>query len=87
MQYNLSFFHNKCKQYNDLQFKATYWFGAILSLVDENEKKDLVDDVTVNDKIDIIRIMSNTVKAAASFYDQITTKLNFQIIQLYVQSL
>jgi hypothetical protein len=29
-----------------------------------------VDDVTVTDKIDLIRIMSSTVVAAAAFYEQ-----------------
>ena len=55
-------------EYATLSSKATFWFGGILSLIEDNAKNDIHDDTTLEDKIEIIRINSKALAAIANFY-------------------
>ncbi len=68
--FNLSSFLAKSSEYFNLQNKATYWFGAILSLIEESQKKQMNDDTNVNEKSEIIKILSCTISSMLSFYEQ-----------------
>ena len=47
---NLSAFLNQLRQLSALQPKATFWFGAVLSLLQENEHKQIQDDTDTPQK-------------------------------------
>ena len=49
--FNISNVLGKCREYFALQHKATYWFGAILSLLEEVDSKELIDDLDIPDKV------------------------------------
>lgn len=44
---NLSTYLTKMREYETLSGKATFWFGGILSLVDENGKNETHDDLNI----------------------------------------
>jgi hypothetical protein len=56
------------REYVALSTKATFWFGGILSLIEDNAKNDIHDDTNLEDKIEIIRIVSKALAAIANFY-------------------
>lgn len=56
------------REYVALSTKATFWFGGILSLIEDNTKNNIHDDTTLEDKIEIIRIASKALAAIANFY-------------------
>lgn len=67
---NLSNYLLKMREYSLLSSKATFWFGGILSLVEEKHKNDVKDDININEKIEIIKIISKVVASIANFYEQ-----------------
>jgi hypothetical protein len=48
---NLSAVLAKMREYHGLSSKATFWFGGILSLLEEYEKSDIHDDISLDEKI------------------------------------
>jgi hypothetical protein len=56
------------REYVALSTKATFWFGGILSLIEDSAKNDIHDDTNLEDKIEIIRIVSKALAAIANFY-------------------
>jgi hypothetical protein len=67
---NLSFFLNKARQQFLMYSKATFWFAGMLSLAEEIEGSDINDDSTVDEKIEIIKIVTHCVSSIAAFYEQ-----------------
>lgn len=50
--------------------KATFWFGALLSLAEECDRKQLLDDATVSEKIELFKIVTQGLAAITGFYSQ-----------------
>jgi hypothetical protein len=67
---NLSSFLQNAKELFKMHTKSTYWFGAMLSLATENEGSDIHDDTTLEDKIEIVKIISHCVSSIAAFYER-----------------
>lgn len=48
MQYNLTTALTKCREYLELSYKATFWFGALFSLAEDIEHKNIYDDASTS---------------------------------------
>lgn len=49
---------------------STFWFGSMLSLAEAIDASDIHDDTTLEDKIEIIKMISHCVCALAAFYEK-----------------
>lgn len=48
---NLSSFLHKIREYYLLSSKATFWFGGILSLIEEQDGNEINDDLSASEKV------------------------------------
>jgi hypothetical protein len=67
---NISALLTRCREHATFQPKATFWFGAVLSLVEEHEDKELHDDSSTVEKAELIRLMTSVLAAITGFYEQ-----------------
>lgn len=58
------------REYSALSGKATFWFGGILSLVEENARSEIVDDLSSEEKVEMLRMASRALASISSFYEQ-----------------
>jgi hypothetical protein len=64
----LSSFLGSIREFFQLKNKATFWFGAIVALVEENANNQLENNLSTFEFVELINILNQALVSIISFY-------------------